>query len=99
VTTLKENAAMSTSPDSVRSRLVRIVLSSAEGDLTERDLAAANWSLPEVRYSSLAYIRMIDTVENELGVYLDPEEESDRFETIDSLVELICQHLQESADA
>lgn len=90
---------MPASPDDIRSRIVRIVLSSAEGDLTERDLATANWSLPQVSYSSLAYIRMIDTVENELGVYLDPEEESDRFETIDSLVELVSQHLREVADA
>ncbi|MBU6533257.1 hypothetical protein ACFUIW_15175 [Streptomyces sp. NPDC057245] len=90
---------MPASPDDIRSRIVRIVLGSAEGDLTERDLAAAGWSLPQVSYSSLAYIRMIDTVENELGVYLDPEEESDRFETIDSLVELVSQHLREVADA
>lgn len=50
-------------------------------------------------YSSLAYIRMIDAVENELGVYLDPEEESERFETIDSLEDLVGHHLRESADA
>lgn len=90
---------MSVSPEEIRPRVVRIVLGSAEGDLTEQDLAAAGWSLPGVSYSSLAYIRMIDTVENELGVYLDPEEDSDRFETIDSIVELVCQHLQESVDA
>ncbi|MFH8476218.1 hypothetical protein [Streptomyces sp. NPDC018000] len=86
-------------PNDIRSRIVRIVLGSAEGDLTEQDLAAANWSLAGVSYSSLAYIRMIDTVENELGVYLDPEEESERFETLDSIVDLVCQHLRESADA
>ncbi|MEV6251224.1 hypothetical protein AB0M38_34400 [Streptomyces sp. NPDC051742] len=86
---------MTASPDHIRPHLVRIVLSSAEGDLTEQDLAAANWSLPQVSYSSLAYIRMIDTVENELGVYLDPEEESEHFETIDALVELVCRHLRE----
>lgn len=89
---------MPTPPDDLRQRIVRIVLASAEGDLSEQDLAAANWSLAQVSYSSLAYIRMIDTVENELGVYLDPEEESDRFETVDSLVELVGQHLRESAD-
>jgi len=85
--------------DDIRSRIVAAVLDSAEGDLTEQDLAAADWSLAGVSYSSLAYIRMIDTVENELGVYLDPEEESERFATIDGIVDLVCQHLRESADA
>ncbi|CAL9286646.1 hypothetical protein [Streptomyces sp. SudanB182_2057] len=90
---------MSTTSDDLRARILRIVLGAAEGDLTEQDLAAANWSLPAVSYSSLAYIRMIDTVENELGVYLDPEEESERFETIDNLVELVGHHLRDAADA
>lgn len=97
MTTPKETAVPT--PADIRARIVKIVLDSAEGDLAERDLAAANWSLAGVSYSSLAYIRMIDTVENELGVYLDPEEESDRFETVDSLADLVCQHLRESADA
>lgn len=98
MTSPKEND-MAIHPDDLRTHLVRIVLASAEGDLTEETLASAGWSLPEVSYSSLAYIRMIDAVENELGVYLDPEEESERFETIDSLVDLVGHHLRESADA
>ncbi|MGW4648514.1 hypothetical protein [Kitasatospora sp. NPDC004289] len=85
---------MPVSSNQIRPRIVRIVLGAAEGDLTEQALAAANWSLPAVSYSSLAYIRMIDTVENELGVYLDPEEDSERFETIDSIVDLVCQQLE-----
>jgi acyl carrier protein len=89
---------MSTSPELTRARIVRIVLDSAEGDLTERDLATAEGSLPRVGYSSLAYIRMIDTVENEFGVYLDPEE-IDGFATIDDLADLITRQLQGTADA
>jgi acyl carrier protein len=88
-----------TTPDDLRARIIRIVLSSAEGDLAEGDLAATGGYLPGVSYSSLSYLRMIDRIENEFGVYLDPEEENERFQTIDSLVELVSQQLGESAGA
>ncbi|WP_235980309.1 hypothetical protein [Streptomyces albidus (ex Kaewkla and Franco 2022)] len=98
--TSKETSAMTVpQADTLRARIVGIVLHSAEGDLSEADLAAAGWSLSGVSYSSLSYIRMIDAVENELGVYLDPEEESERFETIEGIVGLVNEHLGETTGA
>lgn len=86
-------------PDELRSRVVRIIVNSAEGDLSEQDLAQAGGSLPSVSYSSLSYIRMIDAIENELGVYLDPEEESKRLETVDGIVALLTDNLQGTVSA
>ncbi|MFF3764289.1 hypothetical protein ACFYYR_09405 [Streptomyces sp. NPDC001922] len=85
--------------DALRARVVRIVLDCAEGDLTEAELAATGWSLSGVSYSSLSYIRMIDALENELGVYLDPEEENESYETVDGIVALVGEHLEEAARA
>lgn len=86
-------------PADLRPRVVRIVLDSAEGGLSEEQLAAVDGSLPGVSYSSLSYIRMIDAVENELGVYLDPEERNERYQSVDGLVELVAERLRDPADA
>jgi acyl carrier protein len=90
---------MTTMQDTLRAQIVRIVLDSVEGELTETELSAAGWSLPNVGYSSLSYIRMIDTVENELGVYLDPEEDGERIASVDDLALLVEERLQEPAGA
>ncbi|MEV7966482.1 hypothetical protein AB0O34_10940 [Sphaerisporangium sp. NPDC088356] len=90
---------MTTTQDALRARIVRIVLDSVEGELTETELSAAEWSLSNIGYSSLSYIRMIDTVENELGVYLDPEEDGERIASVDDLVQVVQERLQEPASA
>jgi acyl carrier protein len=88
-------SAVSVAP--LRPSIVRIVCDSAEGDLTESVLAEAGGSLPAVGYSSLATIRMIDAIENELGVYLEPEEP--RLSTLDGIVELVAERLPDVAPA
>ncbi len=86
---------MTISLDTLRAHIVRLVLDSAEGDLTEADLAAVGWSLPDVSYSSLSAIRLLDAVENEFGVYLDAEDDADRITTVDGIVALVRQRLGE----
>lgn len=34
-------------------------------------------------------MRLIDSIENELGVYLDPEVDAEHYETIDSVAALV----------
>ncbi|MGW4112426.1 phosphopantetheine-binding protein [Actinosynnema sp. NPDC004786] len=84
-------------PDSttLRADLVRLIVSSGDGVIAEDDLARADGSLRALNYSSLSYMRLIDAIENELGVYVDPEADPERFATVDSLVDLI----RESADS
>ena len=85
--------------ETLRPQVVRIVVESAEGDLSEGDLTVAEGSLSAVSYSSLSYIRMIDTLENELGVFLDPEADDKRFETIDGIVDLVVENMRDAANA
>ncbi len=73
----------------VRDRVLRLVVKSGDGNVTEGDLAATGGSLAELSYSSLSYMRLIDAIENELGVYIDPEAAVSRFASVDGIVELI----------
>ncbi|WP_410667819.1 hypothetical protein [Amycolatopsis sp. cmx-4-68] len=75
--------------DALQARLVALVVESGDGNFSEQDLAAANGSLRTLNYSSLSYMRLIDAIENELGVYLDPEADNALFENIESLTALI----------
>lgn len=86
-------------PQQVSEKVTTIILSSAEGTLDRDELKATGGSLASVGYSSLAYIRMLDMVENELGVYLDPELDSAQLETVDGIVSLVCEHLGLTVDA
>ncbi|MGW1075398.1 phosphopantetheine-binding protein [Streptomyces sp. NPDC002537] len=98
--TPKENKTMSANQqDALRTRIVRIIVNSAEGGLTEQELASVDGSLSALGYSSLSYIRMIDAVENELGVYLDPEVREENFATVDGILALVREELPEPAHA
>ena len=79
----------------LRADLVRLVVSSGDGAIAESDLVKADGSLRALNFSSLSYMRLIDAIENELGVYVDPEADPERFATIDSLIDLV----RESADS
>lgn len=90
---------MAINPQQVRDQVTTIITSSAEGTLRREELDTAGGSLASVGFSSLAYIRMLDMVENELGVYLDPETDSDRLNTVDGIVSLVCEQLGLTVDA
>jgi acyl carrier protein len=85
---------MHTDSTTLRAELLRLIVSSGDGAIGETDVTAADGSLRALNYSSLSYMRLIDAIENELGVYVDPEADPERFATIDSLVDLV----RESAD-
>ncbi|QMU71501.1 hypothetical protein [Streptacidiphilus sp. P02-A3a] len=84
------------STDTDLARIRRLVVESAEGGLTEAVLAAAGGSLQAVNYSSLSYIRMIDAIENDFGVYLDPEADIASFATVDGIAGLVAAQLAET---
>ncbi|MFC4857361.1 phosphopantetheine-binding protein [Actinophytocola glycyrrhizae] len=70
-------------------QLARLVVKSGDGNITEKDLAAAGGSLKALAYSSLSFMRLIDAIENELGVYIDPEAAVSRFETVAGIADLV----------
>ncbi len=73
----------------LRQRLLDFAVAAGDGTVTTADLAATNGSLTDAGYSSLSYMRLIDMIENELGVYLDPDADDEAFQSIDSITQLV----------
>ncbi|MFI9429057.1 phosphopantetheine-binding protein [Streptomyces achromogenes] len=73
----------------LRTKIIDLVIAAGDGSVTAADLAAAGYSLRDVGYTSLSYMRLIDSIENEVGVYLDPEAAIEHYETIDSVTALV----------
>jgi acyl carrier protein len=81
---LRQDAAL-------RAHLVRIILDSSDGSLSAGELDTVQGSLRAVGYSSLSFIRLIDGIENELGVYIDPDADIALFDTVDSILGLVVE--------
>lgn len=75
----------------LRARLVSLVIEAGGGAFTEQELATAGGSLRSVNYSSLSFMRLIDAIENEFGVFVDPDADIERFATLDGLNELVLE--------
>ncbi|WP_412543368.1 hypothetical protein R8Z50_13075 [Longispora sp. K20-0274] len=73
----------------LRDQIVRLIVASGEGGFTATDLEGAGGGLDAVGYTSLSYMRLIDAIENETGVYLDPEADAANFATVDAIVGLV----------
>jgi acyl carrier protein len=82
--------------DDVRAHLVRLIVESSERNLSVDDLARDSGSLRTLGYSSLSYIRLIDAIENELGVYIDPDADLELFSTVDSILGMVVAGTDES---
>lgn len=81
----------------VRAHLVRLILESSDRNLAAGDLARDSGSLRTLGYSSLSYIRLIDAIENELGVYIDPDADLELFSTVDSILGMVVAGTEESS--
>lgn len=79
---------MSTDTDALRRTLARLVVEAGDDAFTERDLTP-DASLRALGYSSLSYMRLIDAIENELGVWLDPSLETDGLDTLAGLAAVV----------
>lgn len=77
--------------DELRATLVRLIIEASDGSLSATELAQASGSLRAFNYSSLSYIRLLDSIENELGLYLDPETDDEMFATVDGIAGLLAQ--------
>ncbi|MFJ8693998.1 phosphopantetheine-binding protein [Streptomyces roseolilacinus] len=73
----------------LRTKILDLAIAAGDGSVTAAELAGAGYSLRDVGYSSLSYMRLIDSIENEIGVYLDPEADIEHYETIDSVTALV----------
>lgn len=78
----------------LREQLARLIVESGDGNLSQEDLRRTGGSLRNLGYSSLSYMRLIDAVETEIGVYLDPEADLQRFESVESILEMVLEGLE-----
>ncbi|MEV6975763.1 phosphopantetheine-binding protein [Kitasatospora sp. NPDC093806] len=73
----------------LRTKIFDLAIAAGDGSVSAAELTGANYSLRDVGYSSLSYMRLIDSIENEVGVYLDPEAPIEHYETIDTVTALV----------
>jgi acyl carrier protein len=58
-------------PDAARTWVTEAVVAACDGSLTADVVSAETESLTALGVTSLAYLRLIDMVESEFGVYID----------------------------
>ncbi|MFD4375650.1 hypothetical protein [Streptomyces sp. NPDC058486] len=85
-------------PQLVREGVIRLIVSSHEGEIGISDLQAHGGVLEAVNYTSLSYIRLLDAIENEFGVYLDADEGAEALGTVDGIVAAVLAEMGSDAD-
>lgn len=66
----------------LRHRLAELVATATDGEVEAAEVLAGRATLPELGVTSLGYLRLIDAVEREFGIDLEP----DGLDTLDDLV-------------
>ncbi|MFF0645193.1 hypothetical protein [Streptomyces tendae] len=88
---------MSAGPQQIREGVIRLIISSHEGDISVSDIEAQGGVLEAVNYTSLSYIRLLDAIENEFGAYLDADEGAEALGTVDGIVAAVLSELGSDA--
>jgi len=72
-------------PTRLHRALAELVAELTEGDVTAADALAGQAPLPVLGMTSLAYVRLIDAVEERYGVTLDLDDDTSYLDTVDTL--------------
>ena len=80
----------------LRAQLVRLIVESGDGNLAPEDLARTGGSLRDLGYSSLSYMRLIDAIENELGVFIDPAVEIEQLASLENILGMVAEGLEDT---
>lgn len=76
----------------LRGRIAALVSRASDGDVTADEILAAGGSLTALGVTSLAFLRLIDALEEEFGVLVDLDGPTLRLDGLDELVaELVRQ--------
>ncbi|MET7996128.1 acyl carrier protein [Amycolatopsis sp. NPDC005232] len=67
--------------------VANLVAESSDGVMTAADATRPGHTLVELGLSSLAYLRLIDAIENRYGVYIDLEEAAGKLGTVEQIVD------------
>ncbi|MBT3074586.1 MULTISPECIES: acyl carrier protein [Streptomyces] len=75
----------------LRGRVAALAAGATDGEVTEAEILAAGGSLTALGVTSLAFLRLIDTVEDEFGVVLDLDGPFRLLDDLDGLVDHISE--------
>lgn len=67
-------------------RTAELVAAVSEGAVSKETALSGSSTLTELGLTSLAYLRLIDALENEFGVYIDLEEDTSFLGSVEGLV-------------
>jgi acyl carrier protein len=89
-----------TTPDQadLLSQVADLAVQASEGDLAKNTVVEDGRTLGEMGMSSLAYLRLIDSIENDYGIYIDLEEAGDRFQTLHGIVDYMAEQGAQPTD-
>jgi len=69
--------------------IARMVTRASSGSISEEQAAAPNTNLTEQGLSSLDYLKLIDAIEIELGVYIDLEGDIGFLTSVEGIAEYV----------
>jgi acyl carrier protein len=72
-------------PEQVRRMLAGMIAAASDGEVDAADVLAGSHTLSALGLTSLARIRLIDTIEDSFGVDLDLDGDLSSFEHVDTL--------------
>jgi acyl carrier protein len=85
-----------TEHETLRQHIAAIVEQSSEGSVSKAAALTPGATLTDTGLTSLSYLRLIDKIENDIGVYIDLEGDTSFLGSVDSIAEYI--DAQRSAD-
>jgi acyl carrier protein len=79
-------------PNDLVSRVADLVTQATDGSISLEAASKEGVTFAEIGMSSLAYLRLIDAVENEFGIYIDLEEAAGKVNTARGIVDYMIDH-------
>lgn len=73
------------SDEDLRTQIKDLVVLAAGGSISMEELEAADGSLEAVGVNSIAYINLMEALEQTLGVVIDPEEDPEYLQSVGSI--------------
>jgi acyl carrier protein len=71
--------------EDLKARIAHLVQEASEGAVSSEQALDETSNLTDKGFSSLSFLRLIDSIENELGVYVDLESDTTFMQTVDGI--------------
>ncbi|MEN3610097.1 acyl carrier protein [Plantactinospora sp. ZYX-F-223] len=72
-------------------RIAELVVEASDGTVSGAQLSQDATVLTEIGLTSLSYLRLIDAIENEFGVYIDLEEAAGKLGTVREIADYVAE--------